>query len=146
MKLPVWLDAQNEIDKGLCTLPAVFPRPDTLVSPRTDAELEAWRRLETTRRETINAVVRTWVAHHRWPDTLDMADGYFIFLRLCAAKDWLDLGTVGAVAAEHPTALLSQLVIEGWSECFLAHHLRELEYRQAEFSCGRAARDENKQE
>ena len=146
MKLSVWLDAQNEIDKGFCTLPAIFPRPDTLVSPHTDAELEAWCRLEAARRQMIDAVVREWVAYHRWPDVLDMADGYFVFLRLRAAKDWLDLGAVGAIAAEHPTALLSQLVIEGWSECFLSHHLRELDYRRAEFLCGQTERDESKEE
>lgn len=138
MRIPPWLAARTELHAAMPALPRVFPPPELLLSPRTDEDIEAWHRLEASRRAVLDDTVRAWLRHRRWPAFVDAANGHLLALRFRAALDWLDLGAVGAVEAEDPTALLAHLLIDGWSECFLHHHLRELDYRRAEYSCGRA--------
>ncbi len=138
MRLPIWLDAKNELHTALAELPTKFPRPDALISPRTEAEMEVWRQLEASRRAKLDDAVRERLSHHRWPSILDATDGWLLSVRIRFATDWLDLGSVGTVFAEHPTTLMMQLLIDGWAECFLEQHLRELEYRKAQYSCGHA--------
>jgi hypothetical protein len=137
MKLPIWLDAQNDLQDALLALPSQFPRPTTLVSPRTEVELEAWRQVEALRRAKLDAAIRLWLTDRIWPADLDATDGWLLGLRICAAKDWLGLGRVGVVFAAHQTTLLMQLLIEGWVKCFLEKYLSELEYRRAGYLCGR---------
>jgi len=138
LSLPIWLDAQNELHTALLALPADYPRPESLISPKSDSEMGAWNKLEASRRARLADAVLTWLSHAKWPEVLDGTDEYLLSLRISAARDWLDLGSVGVVFAEETGMLMSRLLVDGWSECFLEHHRRELAYRIAQYHSGRS--------
>jgi len=136
MQLPAWLEATNMLATAIEPLPASFPRPGSLVSPQTEAELEAWTTQEAERRERLDSAVREWLSRDHWPVTLDATDGFLLVLRIAAARDWLELGHHGIVVESKPTEILEALLIDGWSDSFLEQHCREVRYRMAEYSCG----------
>ena len=138
IRLPVWLEAQNELTSAMLELPAKTPRPEELISPHTEADLEAWSHLEASKRAILDEAVRKWLSHREWPASLDPTDGWLLTVRIRAAKDWLALGAIGAVHSDHPATLMQMLLIEGWAECFLEHHLGQLRYRQAMYFRGHA--------
>lgn len=137
MKIPLWLDAKNDLDRGMVTLPARLPRPNRLISPRTDSELSAWRRQEALKRKKLNDIMVEWLKSRKWPAKLDIANGYLLHLRLHMVSDWLDAGIVATIQEDTKEQLLKTLLIDGWEECFLDHHISELEYRKAEYANGR---------
>jgi len=138
LRSPLWLEVQNDICRAMPDLPAEFPRPDSLISPTSETELEEWKKLELSRREKVENAIREWLRNRKWPSGLDLdgIDGWFLHLRMQAAMDWLALGRVGVIFGDHPTILLSRLLLDGWPESFLDEHLRDLEYRIAAYRNG----------
>jgi hypothetical protein len=133
---PVWLQALAALQRAASTLPGSLPRPDSLVAPHSEEQLEAWRQLEASRRARLDDVVRDWLSHDQWPSTLDATDGYLLLLRIQAANDWIALGAGGAVISDHAQSLLGLLLVEGWQEAFLGQHLVKLGYRGSSYYNG----------
>ena len=137
MQLPAWLEATNMIVAAIAPLPAHHTRPQTLVSPRTEVEMEAWKTQESARRERLDSAVREWLSRGRWPATLDATDGYLLTVRIAAAIDWLELGHFEVVVEYSPLVILEALLIDGWADSFLEQHCRRLSFEMSAYFCGR---------
>ncbi len=137
MQLPPWLDATNMLSDAREGLPSRIPRPEPLVSPRTASELEAWRKLEAASRERLDAAVREWLTHGRWPADLSATDGYLLSIRIGEAEAWLNARPNGVEWNWEPAAIVEEMLIACWSESFLERHCNRMSWCVASYGCGR---------
>lgn len=129
-------DAIARCHTGVLSLPSNFPRPEELLSPRSEMAMEEWKRREAAVREKLDAIVLSWLESDLWPSDLDEGDDFLILLRIQFARDWLEVSYGLADVPMSSFELLQELLIRLWADYFLDRHLQALFYRVCAFSCG----------
>ena len=118
-----WLEAQRMLVAELQTLHAYVPE-----IPDSRPEFEKWVAMERSRRPVIDQAVRHWLNTGEWPEILDACGKGLVIIRLRLAMDWLSLGPLGCIHANHTGKLLDGLLLEAWPHAFLPQYLIFLRY------------------
>lgn len=137
-----FFEALAILDAGVFSLPAEYPRPEPLISPRSEAEMETWEAREALLRPKLDRSILAWLEKGAWSSDLDGEDGYLISVRMRYAREWLEIAPLLANSTVGTLALLEELLIQLWADCFLERHVGTLSYRSIQFQAGLDQREE----